>query len=213
MHLVIWCLTGLSLIIPAGSGSLLSYKTKWRRCRLRLFSRHHEGCPGMAAPSAASMPAKKPCPPPSPAPLRVVSALGLISLASGAPHFFPEVRVTLCAVQQRCPAAERSGARECISCILVTSHSRLPGHRASSSVFEKTLVKKKGLLFSWQLQMKNLFTWELRVIFMEMWRALAIFIVVTEAIESIFYWYVFTCPQKSYCVVFERILFRFSILK
>lgn len=148
MHLVIWCLTGLSLIIPAGSGSLLSYKTKWRRCRLRLFSRHHEGCPGMAAPSAASMPAKKPCPPPSPALLWIVSALGPISLASGAPHFFPEVRVTLCAVQQRCPAAEPSGARGCISCILVTSHSRLPGHRASSSVFEKTLVKKKGLLFS-----------------------------------------------------------------
>lgn len=135
-------------------------------------------------------------------------------LGKWSPPFFPEVCVTLCAVQQRCPAAEPSGAWGCISCILVTSHSRLPGHRASSSAFEKTLVKKKGLFFfSWQLQMKNLFTWELRVIFMEMWRALAIFIVVTEAIESIFYWYVFTCPQKSYCVVFERILFRFSILK
>lgn len=111
------------------------------------------------------------------------------------------------------PPMESSQAGGGISCITVTSHSQLPVRRASNSAFQKTLIKKKGSFFSWLLQMKKLFAGESWVIFMEMGRALALFIAVTEAIESIFYWYVFTCPQKSYCTVVERTLFRFSILK
>lgn len=107
-------------------------------------------------------------------------------------------------------SAGAGGGVPCITNKLFTAPRVLGFKFSLSKDFDK---EERTIFFPWLLQMKKLLTWELWVIFMEMGRAVAIFMAVTEALESIFYWYVFTCPQKSYCTLVERTLFRFSILK